>query len=149
MTCLGAGCTSKGNPINRIKPLAIFLHVFLGIGALGGGLALMLFPKGMETGLTVDLLKGSPFSNYFVPGLSLFLFLGVLPLVCAVSIAKQSNLTGWTLCGVGAILMIWMLVEIASIGFSMSPPLQPFYLVYAVVMMAFGVRSLLDDLRRR
>jgi hypothetical protein len=68
---------------NRFAKAAIALEVFLSGGALGGGGALMLGPRGEILPLPVSALRGSPFDTYFVPGLILFGVLGLGPLVAA------------------------------------------------------------------
>ena len=46
--------------------------VLLSIGALGGGLVLMIAPRGEIMPLPLSALAGSPFDTYVVPGLILF-----------------------------------------------------------------------------
>ena len=55
-------------PLGPIAATAIALEVFLGLGAVGGGLALMAGPNGEILPVPVSALSGSPFANYFVPG---------------------------------------------------------------------------------
>jgi hypothetical protein len=64
----------------RFAKAAVSLEVFLSVGALGGGLALMLGPRGEIIPLPVSALRGSPFETYFAPGLILFCALGLGPL---------------------------------------------------------------------
>jgi hypothetical protein len=47
---------------------AIALELFLALGALGGGAALMLGPRGQIIPLPLSALAGSPFADYFGPG---------------------------------------------------------------------------------
>ena len=60
------------------------LEIFLSVGALFGGAALVLGPKGEIIPLPISALAGSPFDSYFVPGLILLGVLGVGPLAAAV-----------------------------------------------------------------
>jgi hypothetical protein len=43
------------------------------------------------------------------------------------------------LLGVGVTLLIWMAVEIAIVGYTNSPPLQPFYLLLGAVITGVGL----------
>ena len=61
----------------------MLLEVLLSIGALGGGLILLIAPRGEIMPLPLAALAGSPFDTYFVPGLILFGVLGLGPLVAA------------------------------------------------------------------
>ena len=123
-------------------PLAVtafVLHVMLGIGAVGGGLALMLGPRGEILPLPVSALNGSPFGSYFGPGLILFTVLGVWPLMVA-RLAWRGQ--GWAprlTLGVALALLIWMAVEIAIIGYSNDPPLQPIYIGLGVAIGVVGI----------
>jgi len=72
------------------RPLLLYplfiLHLFLGLGALFGGGSLVLQPDGSGLGMNTGWLARSPFSNYLVPGLLLFFFMGLLPLVSAIGL---------------------------------------------------------------
>ena len=70
-------------PLNRFAKASIALEVLLGIGALGGGLVLVLAPRGEIMPLPLSALAGSPFETYLGPGLILFTVLGLGPLVAA------------------------------------------------------------------
>lgn len=64
-------------PLSRIAKTALALEVLLGIGALGGGLVLMIAPRGEIMPLPLSALAGSPFDTYFVPGVILYGVLGL------------------------------------------------------------------------
>jgi peptidoglycan/LPS O-acetylase OafA/YrhL len=117
----------------------VSLEVFLSVGALGGGVALMLGSRGEIIPLPLSALEGSPFETYFAPGLILFCALGLGPLVAALLAWRQNPLAPMAALGVGAALLIWMAVEIAIVGYSNSPPLQPFYLLLGVVITGVGL----------
>ena len=128
-------------PIAR-SPLVIaaaVLEVILGIGALGGGLALMLGPQGQILPLPLSNLAGSPFDSYFVPGLILFGILGVCPVLVAVVAWRGQRWAPVLTVGVGGALLIWLAVQIAIIGYSDNPPLQPAYLVMGVLIATVGL----------
>jgi hypothetical protein len=118
---------------------AVSLEVFLSVGALAGGGALMLGPRGEIIPLPVLALRGSPFETYFVPGLILFCVLGLGPLAAALAVWFRHPLAPFAALGVGVALLIWMAVEIAIIGYSNNPPLQPFYLLLGVVITGVGL----------
>ena len=56
----------------RLRKLALILLIFLGITACVGGWGLMMNPSGEKVLLAPDLLKGTLFQDYFVPGIFLF-----------------------------------------------------------------------------
>jgi hypothetical protein len=66
------------------RPLLLYLlcmlHLLLGISALYGGGMLLLKPDGSLLGMNTDWLLQSPFNNYFIPAIFLFLLIGLFPL---------------------------------------------------------------------
>jgi len=118
---------------------AIVLEVLLGVGAVGGGVALMLGPRGEIMPLPLSALKGSPFDTYFVPGLILFGVLGLGSLAAALLVWLRHPLAPVATTVVGVVLLIWIAVEIAIIGYSNDPPLQPIYLLLGAVITVVGL----------
>jgi hypothetical protein len=129
----------KTRALDRFAKAAISLEIFLSVGALGGGGALMLGARGEIIPLPISALKGSPFETYFVPGLILFCVLGLGPLAAATLAWLRHPLAPIAALAVGGALLIWMVVEIAIVGYSNNPPLQPFYLVLGVIIAGVGL----------
>jgi hypothetical protein len=115
-------------PLGRLAASAIGLEIFLGVGALGGGAALMLGPRGEIIPLPISALAGTPFGSYLVPGLILFTVLGVGPLGAAALAWRRHPIAQLLALGVGLALLIWIVAQIALIGYSSAPPLQAVYL---------------------
>jgi hypothetical protein len=109
--------------------LLIFLHLFLAIGALFGGGVLIVAPDGSIFSMPLDMLQNSPFTNFLISGLILFVALGILPLITAVFLISEKPLkiaenlrlykgTHWSWNSslyVGFILIIWITVELYMI----------------------------------
>jgi peptidoglycan/LPS O-acetylase OafA/YrhL len=109
-----------------------------GISGVAGGYALMADPSGALIGLPLVWLEPTPFSDYFVPGTILLTVLGVCPLVVGWGLCRRRS---WAWCGsllVGASLAIWILVEIIMIGYQPDPPLQAFYGLLSLVILALS-----------
>jgi len=128
-----------GPRLSRFAKVALFLEIFLSVGALGGGGALMFGARGEIIPLPVSALKGSPFETYFVPGLILFCVLGLGPLAAALLALLRHPLAPLAALMVGVALLIWMVVEIAVVGYSNDPPLQPFYLLLGAAITGVGL----------
>jgi hypothetical protein len=125
--------------LSRIAKAAVVLEVFLGVGALGGGGALVLGSRGEIIPLPLSALNGSPFETYLVPGLILFCALGLGPLAAALLAWRRHPLAPIATLVVGVALLIWMAVEIAIVGYSNDPPLQPFYVILGAVITGVGL----------
>lgn len=52
------------------------LNIFVGVCAIFGGMAAILFPE-EPLGVTVDILENSPFENFLIPGIILFAVIGI------------------------------------------------------------------------
>lgn len=125
--------------LSRFAKAGAALEVFLSIGAVAGGGALMLGPRGEIIPLPVNALTGSPFDTYFVPGLILFSVLGLGPLAAALLVWLRHPLAPVAASVVGVGLLIWLAVEIAIIGYANDPPLQAFYLILGVAITVVGL----------
>jgi hypothetical protein len=112
--------------------IALIVVLFIqAVSALGGGAALIVSPKGGIIKMPLSHLEGSPFHDFLIPGIILFVVLGVGPLVAAVVLLKRPQSPalerinpfheywGWTLSGVvGVGLLIWIGVEVAFVPYS-------------------------------
>lgn len=133
-----ASMTQSTPPLGRWATTATGLEVILGVGAIGGGIALMAGPHGEILPLPVSALAGSPFSDYFVPGAILLTILGFGPLGAAVLAWRRHPVAPVLALAVGGALLVWLAVEIAIVGYSNDPPLQPVYLALGVVIVLVG-----------
>jgi hypothetical protein len=119
--------------------LVVVLEIFLGIGALFGGGQFILAPDGHLIGMTTKTLAGTPFrDSYLVPGIILFAFVGVAPLLAAAITVRRQAIAPLAAVAVGLTLIGWISVEmivLAGIG-SLA---WAFYLVLGVCIVAVGV----------
>ena len=109
-----------------------------GISGIVGGYALLIDPSGGLIGLPLAWLQGTPFSDYFVPGIILLSVLGVCPLVVAWGLWRGRTWAWYGSLLVGASLAIWILVEIMMIGYQPAPPLQAFYGLLSLVILSLS-----------
>jgi hypothetical protein len=133
-------------------PLVVYIHriliAFQTLSGLAGGLLMLVDPSGKSLRMPMIFLMGSPFSDYFVPGLFLLVFLGILPLLSLIGLMSESwkwpNILniykdrhwGWTFSlYVGLILVLWMDLQISFIGYWHS--IQTFHALNGVVILIF------------
>ena len=139
---------SKANhprPLSQLAKAALVLEILLSIGALGGGLVLMIAPRGEIMPLPLSALASSPFDTYFVPGLILFAVVGLGPLVAARLTWLRHPLAPAAAFVVGGGLLIWVGVEVAIIGYSNEPPLQAIYAALGVAIVFLAARWVVVD----
>ncbi len=137
---------------NFERNILVCLLSFLGISALGGGLFLMISPSGkLIGGLPLSILKNSPFQDFLIPGIILFLVIGIVPLLTAIALIKKPMSVfaeklnvfkdlhwSWSFSiYVAFALIIWIQVEsifVQSVGW-----LQTFYMLYALPIIIIAL----------
>ena len=90
--------------------LLFALHLFVGIGAIFGGLAAIINTE-EPLGITVDALKNSPFSNYLIPGIILFTIIGLGNVFSALMFRFKSKFQGYISGVFSGALVIWIVVQ--------------------------------------
>ncbi len=124
--------------------LLVVLMLFLGIGALISGPMLFGAPDGHLVGWTPEMLEGTPFPNFVIPGIILFLFVGVYQVFVGSSLLrlpawrwpdainpyKQYHWAWSASWAMGIILLIWVITETALIGITSF--LQPLVAAWGV-----------------
>lgn len=111
--------------------------VVLGLGALAGGIALVSRPDGSVMHFDVNLLAGSPFSDYLFPGLILGGLFGVGSLSVAVLGLRHAAFAPFLAIVIGIAQMIWIVIELLIIKeFSF---LHPTMFGIGLVIAAAGV----------
>ena len=88
------------------------LQLIIGLGAVGGGLVLILDPSGSNLGIPVELLKSTPFSTYLVPGIVLLVVNGLGSLVGAAASFTRHRFAGETAMALGVFLVAWILLQV-------------------------------------
>jgi len=97
--------------LNKIYRIQSTIHLFVGVGALFGGMMAILDPYGILYGLSTDVLKTGPFTNFLIPGLFLFFVLGIGHLISFIFVKRKLKFHAYISGGVGCILMAWILVQ--------------------------------------
>lgn len=127
---------NNDTPTRPISLYALFGAIaFQGISGVVGGIALIIDPTGELLGLPLSWLRDSPFGSYLVPGIILFLILGIVPLLVLPGIWKRRQWAWLLSLFIGVALAVWIVVEIMIIGFHPQPPLQQIYGILAVVII--------------
>lgn len=75
--------------LKTAENILVGLLAFLGVGALFGGGVLIISPTGSLIGMPLSMLAGSPFHTFLIPGIVLFLVLGVFPFVLIYSLRSK------------------------------------------------------------
>jgi hypothetical protein len=71
--------------------ILVLLLGFLSIGAIYGGVALIIKPDGSFFEMPIDILQNSPFKNFLIPGIILLFTFGLLPIYIMYAIVKRAE----------------------------------------------------------
>lgn len=117
---------SKQNPVRYILGS---LLAFSALNAFGGGYYGM---SGAE-GVPLELLDGSPFKNYFIPSLVLFVVVGGSFLFAAIAVFARLPYARLAAYGAVAVVFTWLAVQLAIIGYVSW--MQPVTAITGVVIL--------------
>ena len=112
------------------------LQAFIGLGAVAGGLGLILDPSGASLGISVEWLSGSPFPDYLFPGIVLFAINGIGSLAGSLASFMRYRYAGEFAVALGAFLILWIVAQVGWIG--LSHWLQPLFFALGVVELMLG-----------
>jgi hypothetical protein len=120
--------------------IAVTGLAILGLGAVAGGIALISKPDGSVMQFDVKLLAGSPFPDFFIPGLILGGLFGVGSLAVAVIGVRRWRIAPFLAFAIGCAQMIWIVIELAIIReFSfLHPTMFGIGLVIAAASVRWG-----------
>jgi hypothetical protein len=89
------------------------LLVLVALNAFAGGYYGMMGAEGVP----VEWLSGTPFSDYFVPSLFLFVVVGGSCLLAAIAVLRRRRFARPAAFAAVAILFAWLAVQLAMIGY--------------------------------
>jgi len=96
--------------MKKVYRLLFILHLFVGIGAMFGGLAAITNPQA-PLGISVEALKNSPFNNYLIPGIVLFTIIGLGNVISALMFRYKLKFQGYVSSVFSWALVIWIVVQ--------------------------------------
>jgi hypothetical protein len=98
-----------------MKTILFVLVSFLALTATFSGMVMMGNPDGAIMNLPLSLLEGTPFKNYFVPGLFLMVLVGLVNMVAVVTNMRRSNSRyNWAIAG-GFMICGWIMAQVVLI----------------------------------
>lgn len=121
---------------NALNTALGFLQAFNGLSGLFGGYMLLNDTSGNSLHLNLEWLQETPFSSFFFPGLILFLFVGIGNILGAwITFTRKNSRFKYGLV-FGLILMVWIISQVAWIGYKNF--LQPLYFSSGLLQAATG-----------
>ncbi len=118
----------------------ITLELFMGAMAIACGVILAVGVAGDVLGMKSEVLDGTPFSNFVIPGLLLAIAVGGSQLVAAYGLWQRESWGMMASFAAGAILMGWIAGEVLILGWISPHGLQPFCFAYGAVVAGLAAR---------
>lgn len=78
---------------------------------MAGGFGVLIDPSGGAMGVPVDMLRYSPFKDFFIPGLFLFGVLGIGNLLAVFIAWRQWRIAPFVQAGIGIVLVLWIVIQ--------------------------------------
>ena len=142
-----------------VQNIFLALMGFLAIGAIGGGITLIISPDGALLGIPISVFNNLPFESYLIPGIILFSVLGVIPLLLVFALIKRpASVTAeklnlfkdmhwsWTFSIYIAFALIgWIYIQLIFLQGAVHW-LHSFYMFYAILIIA---TALLPQIRNK
>ena len=125
--------------VDKTRPMATRfllggLLAFVALNAVAGGFYGI---SGAED-VPLEWLEGSPFSSYFIPSLVLMVVVGGIFVFASIAVFTNARTARVAALGAGAVLVIWLAVQVAIIGYvSWMQPSMAFCAVVVLVLSWF------------
>ena len=95
--------------------IASALLLFNGIGAIYGGLNLIIHPDGHSIQLSSEWLKHTPFQDYLIPGIVLLIANGLFSILAFIFLLFNHRKYPWLVTAQGIILAGWIVIQMLMI----------------------------------
>ena len=103
--------------LNKLRITSVVLLIIIALNALAAGYSFMVEPSGEDLGITTDLLRYSPFENYRIPGLLLFIANGLLSLATTFIVLSKHKLYPYAIIFQGSVLFGWIIIQLSLLQF--------------------------------
>jgi hypothetical protein len=123
--------------VNRVRILSVVLLFINGVNALAAGYGFMVDPSGEGLGMTTAYLRHSPFADYLIPGVILFIANGILSIGIAFIVIKKGEFYPHLIMAQGIILTGWIIVQLFMLRF-----VHPLHLIMGIIgtsLVAIGM----------
>jgi len=121
----------------RIEIILGIILTVVAVGAIPAGLAMVLKPDGSIMHLPIDILQGSPFKDFLIPGLYLLGVNGLAGLAVAIICFVHSRYSAIIGMVLGICLVLWIIVQLLTTG--LISWMQPAYFTVGLVEITLGL----------
>ena len=118
-----------------LRILLVLFNGFLALTAIAGGIGLL---AGLNAP-PVEMLAGSPFTSYIIPGLALLVIVGGVALIATLMLVRRHSKAVLASVIAGAVIIGFEIVEVLVIGspVGIARNLQIFYSTLGILILVF------------
>lgn len=128
-----------------LRNTAIILLFLVSLNALAAGYSFIREPSGRGLGISTDYLKSSaPFRDYLIPGIILFVMIGVLSSLIAITIMLNKKGYSVLLMIQGFVFIVWIAIQL-----TMVKSFHPLHLIIACIGVVLFVIGYIMQRRTR
>lgn len=121
----------------RIEIILGIVLALVAVGAIPAGLAMIQKPDGSILHLPIEVLRGSPFKDFLIPGIFLFGVNGLAGLAGSIICFVRSRYSAIIGMGLGICLVVWIIVQLLTTG--LISWMQPAYFAIGLVEIILGL----------
>jgi len=126
---------------SKLRIASIFLLLVIGFAAIYGGWMLIVDPSGQKLQIPLDPLEKTPFNNYMIPGVVLFVVIGIFSLLTVIFTIIKIKYYAWLIILQGCFLIGWLTIELLFNKDFFSPVLHyPLYAI-GILLLIIGCRE--------
>ncbi|MEQ8424524.1 MAG: hypothetical protein RIA63_07425 [Cyclobacteriaceae bacterium] len=100
---------------SAVRILSITLLLLIGVSAVGGGFLLMIDPQGSLIQMPFHWIQNTVFHDYFIPGLVLFVSVGLMSLAVAIGSIFRWRQYPLLIITQGLIVVGWIVIQILTL----------------------------------
>jgi hypothetical protein len=127
---------------------ASVILVLNAIAALYGGRNLIIHPDGSGMQMSLDWLKHTPFHNFLIPGIILFIANGLFSIFVLIALRLKLRLFPWFIMAQGAILLGWISIQVLMIQIINLHHIVFWSFAIALIIMGWLLRNYYHDHQR-
>jgi hypothetical protein len=121
--------------ISRV--VSICLLFLTGINAIIAGILFIIDPTGKKMGMSISYLSNSPFPDFLIPGITLFVVNGLMNVIVAILSIKKYKCFPSLIILQGLVLSGWILIQVILVNDFNG--LHFLMLFIGIVLMIFGL----------
>jgi hypothetical protein len=122
--------------MKTLRIISVILLFLNGISAVFGGYILMSDPTGNKIQMPLSYISNSPFKDYLIPGIILFIFNGISSQAIAITVIFGYKKSYLLIIAQGIILSAWIITQLFITTNSFI--LQPICLSIGIILIILG-----------